>query len=200
MSDWEEFRDRLRTIHREWNHAEETIKAGEQINQRVNWASIKELRYAGRRIVESINLMDSENTEEAMRRLQDAEYNCYRARHDAIDAATSKIAIELENAARKLGHSAIHATYSDFQKMLNVLNEIRRKIRKSRGNREKRDEIYKDIEREDFEQLVDMYLAFQGSENIMLRFAKRERRNQFISYAVAVVSILISMVIGMIFK
>ena len=191
MPNWEKFHVKMDSIHDEWNKSEEAIKAAEQVNGRVILPAVKELRYAGRRIVEAIHLIGAGDDDEAAKRLQDAEFNCYRARHDAIDAATAKIAIDLEAAASRLGHGAILAGYSKFPDMWQMLESIRRRITQSRRYREKRDEIYTEIN-DEFISLIEMYRSYKGSENIIITFARRERRKQFISYTVGGLSILIA--------
>lgn len=186
MCGWNEFRGHLESIHEKWNKAEECIKAAEQVNHEVVLPAIKELRYAGRRIVEAINLIQKDN-DEAHKRLQDAEYDCHRAHHDAVDAATSKIAEDIDIALRKLGPRAILAGHKDFLKLRKLLTHIRNRIRDSRRDREKRDCIYSDMH-DDFMLLVDMYGEFQANEDIICAFAKRERRDLLLSYAVAAVS------------
>lgn len=123
MPDRDKFRDKLDSIHDEWNRAEEAIKAAEQVNGKVILPAVKELRYAGRRIVEALHLIGAGDDDEAAKRLQDAEFNCYRARHDAIDAATAKIAIDLE-AATRLAYGAVLAGYAEFPDMWQMLESI----------------------------------------------------------------------------
>ena len=111
-------------------------------------------------------LAEKQGIKEAAKRLQDAEFNCYCARHDAIDAATAKITIDLE-AASRLGHGAILAGYSKFPDMWQMLESIRGKITQSRRYREKRDEIYAEIN-DEFISLIEMYRSYKGSENIIV--------------------------------
>lgn len=192
MPDRDKFRSELDSIHDEWNKAEEAIKAAEQVNGKVILPAVKELRYAGRRIVEALHLIGAGDDDEAAKRLQDAEFNCYRARHDAIDAATAKIAIDVE-AATRLGYSAVLAAYPEFPDMWQVLESIRSKITQSRRDRERRDIIYTEIG-DDFMSLIERYRSYKGREKLMIAFAKRERRHRFVSYACAGLSIAVAIV------
>lgn len=88
-----------------WDKAEHAIKLAEQVNGQVVNPAIYELRYAGRRLIEADQLEAKGDLEEAAKRLGDAQMDCMRARHDAVDAATSKITVHLELAIDKLGAS-----------------------------------------------------------------------------------------------
>ena len=102
MPNWETFRVKPDSIHDEWNGSEEIVKAAEQVNGWVILPVVKELGYAGCRIVEALRPIGAGDDDEAAKRLQfqDAELDCYRARRGAIDAATAEMAIELESLYR----------------------------------------------------------------------------------------------------
>ena len=108
-----------------------------------------------------------------------------------MDAATSKIAKDLALAAGALGSEAILSGYSDFPELLKIVNRIRKSIRESRRDREKRDEIYSNMY-EDFKLAIDMYSAFQESEPVIIAFAEKERRDQIKSRRVAAISAIIA--------
>src|SRR5229473_6540765 len=97
MSEFDTYKELLSTIREEWDKSEEYIKQAEQVNNAVVFPSIKELRYAGRRIVEGLYLIVSHGDRSKIEDLlRDAKFGCHRARHDAIDAATAKIAVDLD--------------------------------------------------------------------------------------------------------
>jgi hypothetical protein len=111
----------LKNIRTEWDRAEEDIKLAEQVCNNIIIPSIKELRYGGRRIAEVLYQMESGGSEQDISKLlQDALFDCYRARHDAIDAATSKIAIDLEIKVEKLGFEAILPAFQEFPKLVQI--------------------------------------------------------------------------------
>jgi len=89
----------------EWNRAEADIKTAEMGVHSIVIPSVKELRYGGRRVIDALmeiarNPNNADNTRiKAL--LDDAHFDCHRARHDAIDAA--KIAADLEIMTAKLG-------------------------------------------------------------------------------------------------
>jgi hypothetical protein len=176
MIQLESYTDHIARICREWNKAEEDIKLAEQVCAKVVLPSVKELRYAGRRIVEALNEIGNNGDQKRIRNLfQDAEFDCHRARHDAIDAATSNIAQDLDIAVRKLGYNAILPAFQKFTELRKKLNAVREKIAKSRGAREKREEIYSSIEDQEFPYIVSLFREFQENEEIMKGLARKQR-------------------------
>ena len=117
----------LAAIQKEWNRAEEDIKTAELVVNKIVLPSIKELRYAGRRVIDALMIITANphGADEGQIRslLDDAKFDCHRARHDAIDAATSKIAIDLEIMVSKLGYHAILPAYPDFPQLYQNLDE-----------------------------------------------------------------------------
>jgi uncharacterized protein YdcH (DUF465 family) len=129
----------LASILAEWNRAETDIKIAEQVANKVVNPSIKELRYAGRRIVDALlKVREGGSPEEVKQLLTDALFDCHRARHDAIDAGTSKVALDLEVMTDKIGYDILLRTYPNFPALFRNLNNIRKKIAESRGNRDSR--------------------------------------------------------------
>lgn len=107
--------------------------------------------------------------------MQDAEYDCHRARHDSIDAAASTIGVDLTIAVEKIGYEIILKTYPDFSKLVTLLNAIREKIAQSRKNRGSRAQIYSEMEDNEFLDLLEAYRVFQTSEPIMKEMARKQR-------------------------
>lgn len=167
----------LASIRKEWDRAEADIKIAEQVALKIVTPAVKELRYGGRRLVDMLNKMSAGASEEDLNAmLQEACFDCHRARHDAIDAATSKIAIDIEIMIEKLGYGSILPVYPDFPKLFNELGAVRTKIAESRGNRENREVIYSVIESVDFPALVAKYNEMRTSEHMMIALAKKSRR------------------------
>lgn len=169
----------LNSIASEWDRAEADIKKAEQVCHNVVIPSIKELRYAGRRIIDVITKMATgASREDIDDLLADAKFDCHRARHDAIDAATSKIAIDLEIMATKLGYEVILPVDPQFPQLVQGLQAVRDKIAASRKNRQNREAIYSVIEASDFPELVKSYQNLMSSEHIMISIAKKRRRSE----------------------
>lgn len=182
----------LAEIRREWDKAEETIKKAEQVCGKVVTPAIKELRYAGRRLVDMLNgLVAGEPKKEIENYLADAVFDCYRARHDAIDAATSQMAKDLRLKREYLGLDNVLKVFPAFPQLWAELNDVKAKIAESRKNRTDRNAIYATVDATDFPGLVRMYESLMESEPLMRSLAKRERRNLFASYSIGIVGIIL---------
>lgn len=181
----------LADISAEWDQAERDIKLAEQVCGEVVTPSIKELRYAGRRIVDALNEIASGGDEERVRPfLQDAKFNCHRARHDAIDVAISKIAVTLELISNKLGYEAILKVYPDFSTFWDQFSGTKEKIVESRANRENRESIYASIENIQFQDLVREFGKIQRYEPIMKAIAKKDKIAKWSGYAFGGIGII----------
>lgn len=171
----------LEAIRVEWNRAEEDIKLAEQVCNEIVFPSINELRYAGRRVVDVVHgILTNGPSKELEDLLADARFDCHRARHDAIDTATSKIAIQIENMTTHLKYEAILPVFADFPSLVHDLSTVRKKVSVSRKQRENREAIYSAIEAVDFPALVEKYRTMLESEPMMREIAKRNRWRDFV--------------------
>jgi hypothetical protein len=88
------FDEPLKLFVASWDAAEEAMKDAEFFRQEVVFASIKEMRYAGRRFNDALKLMlqgdaGPSHTAAICDLLREASENCIRARNDAVDALIS---------------------------------------------------------------------------------------------------------------
>ena len=193
MADWEAHKDRLASVRREWDRAEEAIKLAEQIGGKVVYPSVAELRYGGRRLIEALHEIDKGGSDASISALlQDAEFDCHRARHDAIDAATATISIELNIIAKKIGYDVILKCFPDYPKLIADLNSVRGKIAISRRNRSDRAVIYSTIEAEDFHEIVESYRNLMASEEMMKNMARNRRWERVIGYGIGVLGVIVA--------
>lgn len=180
MSKWDQYADRFDQLRQLWDEAEENVKLAEQVSERVALPAIKELRYGGRRVIEIINNIATEADDNDIQNLfADAEFDCIRSRHDAIDAIVSKISLDLNAARRTVGYSVILKTFPELPKTINALSKAKQKIAESRKDRDNRPAIYRVVETVDVPMIVDFYGQFQASEKMMIQLAKQERRTKF---------------------
>lgn len=179
----------LENYRSEWDKAERSIKLAEQVNAEIVNPAIYELRYGGRRLVEALGKTDEVET---IQLLKDAHFDCMRARHDAIDAATSKMVADLDIATKRLGVTSVLAAYPALPNLVADLGAVRDLIAESRGNRDNRDAIYASIESDNLGDLVKRFRAFQANENIMLAHAKGERRDKLFLTITTVISLLVA--------
>jgi len=188
----------------EWNKAEKAIKHAENVDGEVVNPAIFELRYAGRRFVEAHAKRISE-MDMALSLLRDAKFDCHRARHDAIDAATSKMTGDLSAAVEFLSAKIVTQNFSEFTEFYGDLLSVRERIAESRENRENRDAIYESIQSVDLDRLVTLYNRFRACEPLLIETAnaesRAERRSKLFGYgglAIAAFSIIISVALYLI--
>ena len=193
MANWEAYKDQLASIRREWDRAEEDIKLAEQIGGKVVYPSVAELRYGGRRLIEALHEIDKGASYASISALfQDAEFDCHRARHDAIDSATATIGVELKIIASKIGYDVILQCHPEFPKLVADLNNVRDKIAISRKNRSDREAIYSTIEAADFQEIVESYRNLMASEEMMKSMARRRRWERVINYGIGVLGLILA--------
>jgi len=178
----------------EWNRAELIVKTAEQVSGDAVIPSIKELRYAGRRFVDTFHeLANGNDLAKAQGFVQDAIFNCHCARHDAIDVATAVIASNLNVAVQKIGYRHVLSAFPKFAELRSQLTAIRAKIRVSRENRTDRDAIYDAIHEGDFPQLAALYEEYLGAEDIMKSLARGQRRREVFYVVTTIGAILVAL-------
>ncbi len=195
MPDGSDYATLFAEICHEWDEAERDLKNAELVCGEVIIPSIKELRYAGRRLAQALQLWGiAENEEKIRHLLQDACFDCHRARHDAIDAATAQISKVLVLATDKLGYDVVLKVYPDFPKLFQKLEAVRSKIVTSRGAAENRDKIYETIEHADFPNLIETFRGFQSHEPLMTRMAKKQRQTAVIIIGLGILGVVVGLV------
>jgi hypothetical protein len=191
---FDDFKDILAAIATEWNAAEFDIKLGEQVNRKVVFPAIKELRYAGRRLADALVLISQGGDEDSVRELLiDARFNCHCARHDVIDAATLKMAIDMDLMFEKLGHEAALFAFPKFPQLYQSIQDAQVMIAAAREKRENRQEIYAEIEAARFKDLVQMFNELKASEPLMKRIAVATKTSRWTAYGLAIVAIAIAL-------
>lgn len=191
----EEIEKALADLQAEWNKAENAIKLAEQVNGEIINPAIYELRYGGRRLVEALSKVTEGNQGPAvLNLLRDAHFDCCRARHDAIDAATSKVVSDLDIAIGRLGADAVLSSYPNFPGLVRKLGDVRDRIATSRQNRDDRDAIYSVLEATNLPNIIADYRDFRANEPIMKLYAKQQRTRLLVSYGIAFVGLLIGII------
>lgn len=184
----------------EWNKAELSIKLAENVNGEIVNPAVFELRYAGRRIVEAFQKFNTE-PQSAISLLRDAKFDCHRSQHDAVDAATSKMAGDLTVAVEFLSASIVMKNFPDFTELYGKLSSVRQKIAKSREDRENRDKIYNSIQNSDLPRMVELFQNFKASESLMLEAAEQERKERnrnnlfgWFGIAVGIIGVIVALI------
>jgi hypothetical protein len=197
MAELPDLKDVLAGICAEWDKAEIVAKAAEQVCEEVIFPSIMEFRYAGRRLIQALEVISSGGDEAKARALlQDALFNCHRARHDAIDAGTSQISITITSAIKNLRPSAVLTAFPDFVRLNAAIQRIKGKIPQSRASQDDRDALYEAIEGADFPDLLRWFELYQTSEPMMVELSKEHRRERIISRWALMIATLALLVAG----
>jgi DNA repair exonuclease SbcCD ATPase subunit len=183
----DELRSALDSIENQWNTAEAFIKKVERLRRGlVVGASINELRYAGRRLVEAYAasrdaLQDPQKRTEAFDLLREVKNFCLRAQHDAVDAAVTYIDQALAKFEDEFGPDLLSDKFPDYISMKQSLQEISGIMSESREYRDRRDELYNNINSNLIDSLIDSYKRLETSQVVFTAVyvskIKTEKRN-----------------------
>jgi hypothetical protein len=176
----------------EWNISEEYLKISEQISSEVVIPGINELRYAGRKVLEAQSL-ESSDPARAMRLLNDAVHDCYRARHHCIDVAVSLINRHVDLMTKRLTYTKMATALPDLGDLIAALSAAQTKIAGSRSRRSAREEIYQDIKDIDLPSIREKYDKLRASENMIKLEVAKENRNKIITWIFGGVGILVGL-------
>lgn len=185
--------DALGRLRVEWNKTEEYLKIAEQINGKAIIPGVNELRYAGRKILEALEIFDSDKAK-ALSILNDALHDCYRARHDSIDASVGMIAAHVQLSVDNLGYTRVLGALPNLGTFLDNILKVNEKIANSRGRRLNRDSIYEDIKEIDLAAIRRDYGQLKSSEPFLEQEVKRERRRTLMTYLIGAVGLILTIV------
>jgi hypothetical protein len=187
-----EFEPALRALFTEWNIAERRIKRAEQTrHNEVVISAIFELRYAGRKLIDALQLSlteDAVNDEAVKARisafLSDATEDCVKAKHDAIDSMLDFVTRWFREAEDAIGLGAVQRFFPNYVAITAQISDAQDKISESRGNRTTlRDSIYDELERDYFDEIVRLYRTMLHSHERVVALVKRdERRDRWQRY------------------
>ena len=191
----------------QWKRAEEALKKTERLRAETMMAAVGELRYAGRRFVDAMDIMrechekgtpigDGATFEKIRCHLIEASENCVKARHDAIDAAVLFIHLRIEKLVESVGSIEVRIHFPKFSLLADEIKAIDKRIIASRKNRKTLEDEYDSIIDGHIDKVVNFYKELAESEQA-IRSAlsaqqekeKREgRRNFYIGLMSGVVS------------
>ena len=150
--------EKLSQLSDDWDKTEEWIKEGELFVDKVIFsASINELRYAGRRLVDVIRATQRGDNKMASYHFSQVQDNLVKARHDVVDAVVMHISEKTNKYRESLGAGNLKTHFSGYEELSGLLKTINQKITRSRGNRENRDAIYGEILSSDFKTLRKLH-------------------------------------------
>lgn len=179
-----ELMERLQELIKQWNIAEGRIKQAENIRaQEIVSSAIFELRYAGRKIIDSISLSlatdlnaDPKARDQVRAYIEDAIEDCIKAKHDAIDAALSFVTRWFAEQEQRLGLKHLQQFYPNYLEITAKIVEIHEKVEESRQNRTtKRDSIYADIDTQGYDLILKLYKEMSLSRDRVERTIRNEK-------------------------
>ena len=191
----------VENLIREWNTAERQIKMAEQIRRaEIVAASIFELRYAGRKVIDVLDLVlhedrtKSEVSEKIYALIVDATEDCLRANFDAVDAAIDYITLWLYDNERNFGIKNLIRYFPRYAEITGQIADIQEKIAEAREHRAKRQQIYEDIVSKKWADIVSLFDQMRISDARILVAAERDKRRMLlISVAFALVGFIVGL-------
>jgi hypothetical protein len=181
----------------QWNIAERRIKKAEQVGgEEAVGSAIFELRYAGRKIVDALHLLqtkdwknDQEVYELVCRNLADCIEDCVKAKHDAIDAMVDFITIWFEELEKRIGITEVVRIFPEYLSVTSRIAIIQDNIVESRGNRlDGRDGVYDTVENEDYENLLKLFHKMKTSNDRVQSLIDDERSTKKRDFLITVIS------------
>jgi hypothetical protein len=192
--------DALRGLIAQWNIAERRIKKAEQVRaNEVVASAIFELRYAGRKIIDALDIIlknnigaDQDAHTKVHAYLADATEDCVKAKHDAIDAMLDFITTWFHESEKRIGLDQIQKYFPAYVETTVTIGIIQDKIAASRGDRNNsRDGIYDDIERDHYDQILALFNNMSRSRYRVDFEVGRARRNGRILWGITIASLLV---------
>lgn len=199
----------------EWARAEEFVKATEGIENKVHYASVQELRYAGRRFAAAITagLLSHLDDDAILHErtitvhLIEAIENCKKARHDAIDSSIMYVHGALKIVVDEFTNVKVLGYFPNFVPLVNEIEEVRTKISQSRRVLPDRDETYFDLKEQHLERVKEFFKQLMTADKLLAdaklaeqlerrRAAILKRRATILSIVVAVLLPVILTAIG----
>jgi hypothetical protein len=172
----------LRDIASQWNQAEAWIKDAELFTGEVPIPAINELRYAGRRLVDLIEVCfidtngGSVDLEYAKKILIEVSEIVVRARHDVVDSIFLFAQLYFDEMEKRFSAVQLVAICPDYTRIGVTMQSIATLVVSSRDQRRLRAEQYLQIHSVDIPKIKDAYRIIKGSEARLQKERKRVQR------------------------
>lgn len=154
MSDEERL---LADLASEWNRIEQRTKEVESFRGEAVIASINEMRYAGRRIVDYLVHKNNGDQDNAIENLSVARAYLTNADHDLTDSVIFFVIERLSEVIQAHGESAVIKFCPKYQEVKQKINEAKKIVSESRGERPKRAASYKNLADDYIPDFISLY-------------------------------------------
>jgi hypothetical protein len=190
----------LLELIKQWNIAEKRIKKAEQVRaEQVVASAIFELRYAGRKIIDALEIClttdintDPAATERVHTYIADATEDCVKAKHDAIDAMMTFVTTWFRRAEDFLTLEKVQQFFPDYLRITSTISTIQHNIIESRGDRTRlRDAIYDDIEVRGYDPVLELYDQMRLSGERVSAAVEEERRRRKRDRIIVVIGVIL---------
>ena len=173
----------LDSIAIEWDKAEKLIKTAERARAQVVIASVNELRYAGRRMIDALRLSkqaatDPSKKDEFERYVSETLAFCTRAQHDAVDAIVLFLQKALQRYEEEFGLTLLGEKYPKIFEIRAALNQADALIISSREDRQRRQEEYQILADDHCPRLIAYYQDLISSKDVLLQLVSAQRRHE----------------------
>jgi len=144
-----------------WNKIERRLKEAEQLRGEAIVASINEMRYAGRRIVDVLHLQTLTATEkrtiEIFEHLVVAKNYLINADHDVTDSICFFVHKRVRRTVEKYGVETVSELCEGFAALYPRIKEVDLLVQKSRETRIERNDAYDELEKNYIPKVTKLY-------------------------------------------
>ncbi len=170
----------------EWDKAEKLIKTAEVTRNEVVLASINELRYAGRRLVDALRAADAcradpacqKSKEELNRYVSETLSFCQRALHDAVDAIILHIRTQIQEYDKSFGPALLAEKFPVILEMKTTLRGAEKLVVLSREDRLTRGEEYEKLALHQIPKLLEWCDQLEANQALLLELTEEKRRSE----------------------
>jgi hypothetical protein len=172
---------RLRALIDLHNQFSGAYKSVEQVVEHMDFTTLNEVRYALRAIMDCIQSCIDADDDKFLESAAAAELALRIAWHDLVDITFDSFSIYLNELGKRFGPD-IAAKHIDMRKCRKLLRLIEDLVKESRGDRQKRVELYKRITANHLDELVALFRSAQDSEAAIAA----ERKKEILRHAIMV--------------
>lgn len=167
----------------EWDKAEKLIKTAEVTRNEVVIASVNELRYAGRRLVDALRAADAcradptckKSEEDLKRYVSETLSFCQRALHDAVDAIILHVRTQIGEYETEFGYIILVEKFPELIEIKKVLKQAENIVILSREDRMKRGAEYEELATTSIPVLLGHCNGLEANRELLVALAKEKR-------------------------
>ncbi|HEX8470204.1 MAG TPA: hypothetical protein VF633_03750 [Brevundimonas sp.] len=170
----------------EWDKAEKLIKTAEVTRNEVVIASINELRYAGRRLVDALRAADAcradptcvKSKEDLNRYVSETLSFCQRALHDAVDAIILHVRTQIGEYESEFGHAILADKFPAILEIKKTLRGAEQLVILSREDRAKRASDYDKLATELIPALLEHCDSLEANRSLLQELVAEKRKGE----------------------